>query len=94
MFMVFYPFEVLVSGNISYWVFEGGSMFSSGKMIFSSHGEEFGTPPGQPRNFTGYGMVRAVRLEWRALVGASGVSYVLQTWCPVRGARLRCPDHI
>lgn len=48
-------------------------------MIFSSHGVEFGPPPNPPRNLTGYGMVRAVRLEWNAPVGSfNGITYVLQ----------------
>jgi len=54
-------------------------MFSSGKMIFSSHGVEFGTPPNPPRNLTGYGMVAAVRLGWSAPFGSfDGISYALQ----------------
>jgi hypothetical protein len=54
-------------------------MFSSSRIIFSSHGVEFGPPPNPPRNLTGSGMVRAVRLEWGPPVGSfNGISYVLQ----------------
>lgn len=55
-------------------------MFSSGK-FFSSHGKEFGNPPGAPRNFSGYGMVRSVRLSWLPplSVGSDpGIYYILE----------------
>jgi hypothetical protein len=71
-------------------------MFSSGRMIFSSHGFKL---PSQPRNFTGYGMVRAVRLEWSAPVGSfDGISYVLQMssaggpWSDVSFSNLVSPE--
>lgn len=48
-------------------------------MVFSSHGVEFGNPPGAPRNFSGYGMVRSVRLSWLPPLNVAGdVYYVLE----------------